>query len=184
MFGPAAPGELCACYLRCFNCYWSLRCICIVPICCTWCITDKFLYNSYMKRNPSVMWYNNWRIWFWIPTTRWLLCLIGSLYAFLYRKNVSIKINLGMLCPSFISYIPFNNTALVMSADLSQYILLLFISSMAALFTDILIIGAADYDLTGQLVWPGAVLMNNYLSEHPETVKECSVIELGSGIGE
>lgn len=89
-----------------------------------------------------------------------------------------------MLCPSFISYIPFNNTALVMSADLSQYILLLFISSMAALFTDILIIGAADYDLTGQLVWPGAVLMNNYLSEHPETVKECSVIELGSGIGE
>lgn len=50
--------------------------------------------------------------------------------------------------------------------------------------TDILIIGAADYDLTGQLVWPGAVLMNNYLSEHPETVNECSVIELGSGIGE
>ncbi|OEL20650.1 hypothetical protein BAE44_0018330 [Dichanthelium oligosanthes] len=42
---------------------------------------------------------------------------------------------------------------------------------------------STDYDLTGQLVWPGAVLMNNYLSEHPETVKECSVIELGSGIG-
>ncbi|KAF8668904.1 hypothetical protein HU200_052110 [Digitaria exilis] len=42
---------------------------------------------------------------------------------------------------------------------------------------------STDYDLTGQLVWPGAVLMNNYLSEHPETVNECSVIELGSGIG-
>ena len=40
-----------------------------------------------------------------------------------------------------------------------------------------------DYDLTGQLVWPGAVLMNTYLSEHPETVKGCSLIELGSGIG-
>ncbi|KAF8679133.1 hypothetical protein HU200_045897 [Digitaria exilis] len=42
---------------------------------------------------------------------------------------------------------------------------------------------STDYDLTGQLVWPGAVLMNNYLSEHPETVNECSIIELGSGIG-
>ena len=40
-----------------------------------------------------------------------------------------------------------------------------------------------DYDLTGQLVWPGAVLMNTYLSEHPETVKGRSLIELGSGIG-
>uniref|UniRef100_A0A0E0EF33 Uncharacterized protein n=1 Tax=Oryza meridionalis TaxID=40149 RepID=A0A0E0EF33_9ORYZ len=39
-----------------------------------------------------------------------------------------------------------------------------------------------DYDLTGQLVWPGAVLMNTYLSEHPETVKDHSIIELGSGI--
>ncbi|KAL6657501.1 hypothetical protein ACP70R_005281 [Stipagrostis hirtigluma subsp. patula] len=42
---------------------------------------------------------------------------------------------------------------------------------------------STDYDLTGQLVWPGAVLMNNYLSEHPETVKGRSVIELGSGVG-
>ncbi|XP_062190364.1 uncharacterized protein LOC133893376 isoform X2 [Phragmites australis] len=32
-------------------------------------------------------------------------------------------------------------------------------------------------------MWPGAVLMNNYLSEHPETVKGRSVIELGSGVG-
>ncbi|XP_006658031.1 protein N-terminal and lysine N-methyltransferase efm7 [Oryza brachyantha] len=42
---------------------------------------------------------------------------------------------------------------------------------------------STDYDLTGQLVWPGAVLMNTYLSEHPETVKDHSVIELGSGVG-
>uniref|UniRef100_A0A0E0QBW0 Uncharacterized protein n=2 Tax=Oryza TaxID=4527 RepID=A0A0E0QBW0_ORYRU len=41
---------------------------------------------------------------------------------------------------------------------------------------------STDYDLTGQLVWPGAVLMNTYLSEHPETVKDHSIIELGSGI--
>ena len=50
--------------------------------------------------------------------------------------------------------------------------------------TYIVILGAADYDLTGQLVWPGAVLMNTYLSEHPETVQGRSIIELGSGIGE
>ncbi|KAF0895132.1 hypothetical protein E2562_006837 [Oryza meyeriana var. granulata] len=43
---------------------------------------------------------------------------------------------------------------------------------------------STDYDLTGQLVWPGAVLMNTYLSEHPETVKDHSIIELGSGVGE
>jgi len=67
----------------------------------------------------------------------------------------------------------------------SQYILPCIVDSLPCqLLTDILIIGAADYDLTGQLVWPGAVLMNNYLSEHPENVKGCSVIELGSGIGE
>uniref|UniRef100_I1QCL1 Uncharacterized protein n=1 Tax=Oryza glaberrima TaxID=4538 RepID=I1QCL1_ORYGL len=42
---------------------------------------------------------------------------------------------------------------------------------------------STDYDLTGQLVWPGAVLMNTYLSEHPETVKDHSIIELGSGVG-
>nr|ACG40903.1 hypothetical protein [Zea mays] len=32
---------------------------------------------------------------------------------------------------------------------------------MAAPLTDILMIGAADFDLTGHLVWPRAVLMNN-----------------------
>lgn len=42
---------------------------------------------------------------------------------------------------------------------------------------------AADYDLTGQLVWPGAVLLNNYLSENEEILRGCSVIELGSGVG-
>jgi hypothetical protein len=34
---------------------------------------------------------------------------------------------------------------------------------MSATLTGILMIGAAYFDLTGQLVWPGAVLMNNYL---------------------
>lgn len=42
---------------------------------------------------------------------------------------------------------------------------------------------AADYDLTGQLVWPGAVLLNNYLSMNSEILKGKSVIELGSGVG-
>ena len=34
----------------------------------------------------------------------------------------------------------------------------------------------ADYDLTGQLVWPGAELLNDYLANHSD-------IELGSGVG-
>ncbi|XP_073134338.1 uncharacterized protein [Henckelia pumila] len=34
-----------------------------------------------------------------------------------------------------------------------------------------------------QLVWPGAVLLNNYLSENEEILRGCSVIELGSGVG-
>ena len=42
---------------------------------------------------------------------------------------------------------------------------------------------AADYDLTGQLVWPGAVLLNNYLSRNAEILEGQSVIELGSGVG-
>lgn len=42
---------------------------------------------------------------------------------------------------------------------------------------------AADYDLTGQLVWPGAVLLNNFLSLHAEILEGRSVIELGSGVG-
>ncbi|KAL6841891.1 hypothetical protein ACP4OV_028403 [Aristida adscensionis] len=65
----------------------------------------------------------------------------------------------------------------------SQVLDLLCLRAASIPLTDTLMIDAADYDLTGQLVWPGAVLMNNYLSEHPETLKGCSVIELGSGIG-
>lgn len=42
---------------------------------------------------------------------------------------------------------------------------------------------STDYDLTGQLVWPGAVLMNNYLSTNAEMLAGRSVIELGSGVG-
>ncbi|GAB2229217.1 hypothetical protein Droror1_Dr00023354 [Drosera rotundifolia] len=42
---------------------------------------------------------------------------------------------------------------------------------------------STDFDLTGQLVWPGAMLLNDYLSKNAETLKGCSVIELGSGVG-
>jgi len=41
----------------------------------------------------------------------------------------------------------------------------------------------ADFDLTGQLVWPGAMLMNGYLSENADILQGCSVLELGSGVG-
>lgn len=41
----------------------------------------------------------------------------------------------------------------------------------------------ADFDLTGQLVWPGAMLMNDYISKNAELFQGCSVIELGSGVG-
>ncbi|GKU93481.1 hypothetical protein SLEP1_g7073 [Rubroshorea leprosula] len=42
---------------------------------------------------------------------------------------------------------------------------------------------STDFDLTGQLVWPGAMLLNNYLSQNAEMLQGCSVIELGSGVG-
>uniref|UniRef100_A0A0A0KI86 Uncharacterized protein n=1 Tax=Cucumis sativus TaxID=3659 RepID=A0A0A0KI86_CUCSA len=42
---------------------------------------------------------------------------------------------------------------------------------------------STDFDLTGQLVWPGALLMNNYLSQHAHLLQGCSIIELGSGVG-
>ncbi|KAL8170882.1 hypothetical protein V2J09_022686 [Rumex salicifolius] len=42
---------------------------------------------------------------------------------------------------------------------------------------------STDFDLTGQLVWPGAILMNDYLSKNSQIIKGCSVIELGSGVG-
>lgn len=41
----------------------------------------------------------------------------------------------------------------------------------------------ADFDLTGQLVWPGATLLNNYLSDNVQMLRGCSIIELGSGVG-
>ncbi|KAL9300808.1 putative lysine methyltransferase, S-adenosyl-L-methionine-dependent methyltransferase [Arabidopsis thaliana] len=34
-----------------------------------------------------------------------------------------------------------------------------------------------------QLVWPGAMLMNGYLSENADILQGCSVLELGSGVG-
>ncbi|GAB4855960.1 hypothetical protein Ancab_024599 [Ancistrocladus abbreviatus] len=42
---------------------------------------------------------------------------------------------------------------------------------------------STDFDLTGQLVWPGAMLLNDYLSKNAEMLRGCSVIELGSGVG-
>lgn len=42
---------------------------------------------------------------------------------------------------------------------------------------------STDFDLTGQLVWPGARLMNDYLSKNGELLQGRSVIELGSGVG-
>ncbi|KAK3032370.1 hypothetical protein RJ639_037088 [Escallonia herrerae] len=42
---------------------------------------------------------------------------------------------------------------------------------------------STDFDLTGQLVWPGAMLLNDYLSKNPEMLRGCSVIEFGSGVG-
>ncbi|GAA0149483.1 hypothetical protein Leryth_016287 [Lithospermum erythrorhizon] len=42
---------------------------------------------------------------------------------------------------------------------------------------------STDFDLTGQLVWPGAILLNNYLSKNANILQGCSVLELGSGVG-
>jgi phospholipid N-methyltransferase len=42
---------------------------------------------------------------------------------------------------------------------------------------------SADFDLTGQLVWPGAMLLNDYLSKNVEMFQGSTVIELGSGVG-
>ncbi|KAF8369767.1 hypothetical protein HHK36_032210 [Tetracentron sinense] len=40
-----------------------------------------------------------------------------------------------------------------------------------------------DLGNQGQLVWPGAMLMNNYISKNADMLQGCSVIELGSGVG-
>ncbi|XP_057801061.1 protein-lysine N-methyltransferase EFM3 [Salvia miltiorrhiza] len=42
---------------------------------------------------------------------------------------------------------------------------------------------STDFDLTGQMVWPGAELLNDYLSKNSDILQGCSVIELGSGVG-
>lgn len=42
---------------------------------------------------------------------------------------------------------------------------------------------STDFDLTGQLVWPGARLLNEYLSNNGDLLQGCSAIELGSGVG-
>ncbi|KAK7259323.1 hypothetical protein RIF29_24927 [Crotalaria pallida] len=42
---------------------------------------------------------------------------------------------------------------------------------------------STDFDLTGQLVWPGAMLLNDYLSKNVGMLQGHSVIELGSGVG-
>ncbi|KAK4855215.1 hypothetical protein QYF36_005135 [Acer negundo] len=42
---------------------------------------------------------------------------------------------------------------------------------------------STDFDLTGQLVWPGAMLLNDYISKNSELLHGSSIIELGSGIG-
>ncbi|XP_074293851.1 uncharacterized protein LOC141621028 [Silene latifolia] len=42
---------------------------------------------------------------------------------------------------------------------------------------------STDFDLTGQLVWPGAVLLNDYLSKHVDELRGLTVLELGSGVG-
>ncbi|CAM9002857.1 unnamed protein product [Rhodiola kirilowii] len=40
---------------------------------------------------------------------------------------------------------------------------------------------STDFDLTGQIIWPGAMLMNDFLSKNVHILEGCSVIELGSG---
>ncbi|CAM9002858.1 unnamed protein product [Rhodiola kirilowii] len=42
---------------------------------------------------------------------------------------------------------------------------------------------STDFDLTGQIIWPGAMLMNDFLSKNVHILEGCSVIELGSGAG-
>ncbi|XP_052489496.1 uncharacterized protein LOC105793973 isoform X3 [Gossypium raimondii] len=49
--------------------------------------------------------------------------------------------------------------------------------------SDAVVTPKADFDLTGQLVWPGAMLLNDYLSKNAEMLQGCSMIELGSGVG-
>ncbi|MCO5590809.1 hypothetical protein L7F22_044784 [Adiantum nelumboides] len=41
----------------------------------------------------------------------------------------------------------------------------------------------ADYDLTGQVVWPGAELFNKYIAQGLLSLSDLSILELGSGVG-
>ena len=43
---------------------------------------------------------------------------------------------------------------------------------------------AADYDLTGQIIWPAATLLADYLGERPNIMTgRRAACELGSGVG-
>lgn len=43
---------------------------------------------------------------------------------------------------------------------------------------------AADYDLTGQIMWPAAQLLADYLAANPSVMTGCRcALELGSGLG-
>lgn len=48
---------------------------------------------------------------------------------------------------------------------------------------DLLESAATDYDLTGQVMWPGARGLGRYVAEHPDVVAGRSVLELGAGVG-
>ncbi|KAH7447643.1 hypothetical protein KP509_01G115000 [Ceratopteris richardii] len=42
---------------------------------------------------------------------------------------------------------------------------------------------STDYDLTGQIVWPGAELLNRYITQGSICLDGLSILELGSGLG-
>lgn len=43
---------------------------------------------------------------------------------------------------------------------------------------------AADYDLTGQILWPAAALLAEYIAAHPDlVVGRRGACELGAGLG-
>ncbi|KAI5075376.1 hypothetical protein GOP47_0009934 [Adiantum capillus-veneris] len=42
---------------------------------------------------------------------------------------------------------------------------------------------STDYDLTGQIVWPGAELLNKYIARGLLSLNELAILELGSGVG-
>ncbi|XP_024531491.1 protein-lysine methyltransferase C42C1.13-like isoform X1 [Selaginella moellendorffii] len=42
---------------------------------------------------------------------------------------------------------------------------------------------STDYDLTGQIIWPGTELLLNYIVDHSQSFQGASIIELGSGVG-